>query len=90
MGLNIKNAEVERLAAEVAARMGETKTRAIKQALEERKQRLSLQVAHPDRKTRLMRLLESEVWPLIPEALVGKRYSRKEKDRLLGYGRDGI
>lgn len=36
MGLNIKNPEVERLAAEVAAALGVTKTEAIRQALEDR------------------------------------------------------
>ena len=33
MGLNIKNSEVERLATEIAASTGETKTEAIRQAL---------------------------------------------------------
>jgi hypothetical protein len=36
MGFNLKNPEVERLAAEIAAMMGETKTEAIRRALEER------------------------------------------------------
>jgi antitoxin VapB len=90
MGLNLKNQEVERLAAEVAALVGETKTEAIRRALEERKQRLGLQVTSRDRKARLQTLLETEVWPLIPERLLGKRLSRKEHDRILGYGREGI
>ena len=37
MALNIKNTEVERLAAEVAELSQETKTEAIRRALEERK-----------------------------------------------------
>jgi hypothetical protein len=40
MALNLKNAEVERLAAEVARLTGESKTEAIRRALYERKQRL--------------------------------------------------
>lgn len=40
MALNIKNQEVERLAAEVAKMTGETKTEAIRRALGERRQRL--------------------------------------------------
>src|SRR4029453_11787484 len=40
MALNLKNAEVERLAAEVARLTGESKTEAIRRALEERRQRL--------------------------------------------------
>lgn len=90
MGLNLKNQEVERLVAEVAALVGETKTEAIRRAFEERKQRLSFQVTNRDRKTRLERLLETEIWPLIPENLLGKRLTRKEQDRILGYGRDGV
>ena len=40
MALNIKNPEVERLATEVANLARETKTEAIRRALEERKARL--------------------------------------------------
>lgn len=42
MGLNIKNPEVERLATEVAAALGVTKTEAIRQALEDRAKILGL------------------------------------------------
>ena len=40
MGMNIKNATVERLAKELAAETGETMTSAIQYALEERLERL--------------------------------------------------
>jgi antitoxin VapB len=90
MGLNLKNQKVEQLAAEVAAMVGETKTEAIRRALEERKQRLSFQVTNRDRKARLKSLLETEVWPLIPKKLLGKRLTRKEYDRILGYGQEGV
>lgn len=39
MALNLKNVEVDRLAAEVARLTGESKTKAIRRALEERRQR---------------------------------------------------
>jgi len=42
MALNIKNIEVERLAAQIAEITGETKTEAIRRALLERKDRLGL------------------------------------------------
>ena len=90
MALNIKNSEVERLATEVAAMMGESKTEAIRRALVERKQRLSFQVTQKDRKTKLKNFMEQEIWPLIPEELIGKRLTHKEEDRLLGYGREGV
>lgn len=43
MGLNIKNAEVERLAAEVAHALGVTKTEAIRQSLEDRAKSLGIE-----------------------------------------------
>jgi hypothetical protein len=43
MALNLKNAQVERLAAEVAKLTGESKTEAIRRALEERRRRLKRQ-----------------------------------------------
>src|SRR5262249_60800991 len=48
MALNIKDPEVEKLAAEIAAMTGESKTRAVKVALQERRQRLALKVVHRD------------------------------------------
>ena len=90
MPLNIKNAEVERLATEVAAMMGETKTEAIRRALQERKQRLSFKVTQKDPRKKLISFLEREIWPAIPKGLLGKRMGRKEEDRLLGYGREGV
>ena len=51
MALNIKNAEVERLAKEVAEMAHETKTEAIRRALEERKIRLKSRAA-PKHKTK--------------------------------------
>ena len=90
MALNIKNPEVERLAAEVASMMGETKTEAIRRALKERKNRLSFQVANKDMKAKLKTFLEREVWPIIPKEQVGKRLTREEEDRLFGYGEEGV
>ena len=90
MGLNIKNPEVERLASEVAAMMGETKTEAIRRALEERRQRLSFQVTNRDRKAKLKTFLEREVWPTVPKKFMGKGLSQREEDQLLGYGKNGI
>jgi antitoxin VapB len=66
MALNIKDREAERLAAEVAAMTGESKTRAIRVALEERKQRLAVRVVRRDRGQALRRFLAEEVWPQVP------------------------
>lgn len=90
MALNIKDRETERLAAEVAALAGESKTRAVKVALQERKQRLAMRVVAPDRQSNLLRFLEEEVWPLVPRRVLGKRISKKEREAILGYGPDGV
>lgn len=87
--MNIKNTIVERLADEVARLAGETKTEAIRRALEERRARLSLR-SGADRATRIREFLKSEVWPLVPRDLRGRRLTRKQEDALLGFGPDGV
>ncbi len=88
MALNLKNAEVERLAAEVARLTGETKTEAIRRALEERRRRLK-GPASEARRARVIAFLKTKVWPTIPPAQLGRRLSREEEDDLLGYGPGG-
>jgi len=87
--LNIKNVEVERLAAEVARMAGESKTEAVRRALLERKARLSLRADPGDRAARATRFLERDVWPLVPAGEHGRRLSHDEEDAILGYGPDG-
>lgn len=89
MPLNIKNAEVEALIEEMVALTGESKTEAVRKALLERKDRLSLQVAEP-KEQRLLRFLEQDVWPHIPEAMLGKGIPQEEQDEMLGFGPSGI
>jgi antitoxin VapB len=84
MALNIKNVEVEALAAEIAELTGESKTEAIRQALLERKRRLSLRVERTDRVGRLRRFLEREVWPNVPAAALAHGTSKAEVERILG------
>lgn len=88
VALNIKNAEVEVLAAEVSELAGETKTEAIRRALEERRARL-LTGASVGRAARLRRFLENEVWNTLPKA-GRRRTSKQEEERILGYGPDGV
>ena len=61
MPLNIKNAEVERLASEVAALAHETKTEAIRRALLDRKQRLMLRRGTTSKLQRLQDVLRNQV-----------------------------
>ena len=90
MALNIKNREVERLAAEAGRLAGETKTETIRRALEERLARLRLRVVRRDREADALAYLEREVWPAVPKRLLGRRLSRREEDRILGYGPEGV
>ena len=90
MALNIKNSAVERLAEEVARLSGESKTEAVRRALEERKARLAYRVVDSDRASRVRRFLETEVWPTLPAKELGRRMSRDEEEQILGYGQGGI
>ena len=89
MALNIKDPDTERLAAEVAALTGESKTRAIRVALQERKQRLGFRVKRRSRKDEMLRFLQRDVWPRVPAEERGRRLSREEEDGILGYGPEG-
>lgn len=87
MALNIKDVETERLAAEVAELAHESKTRAVRVALEERRERL---VGRPaaNRAARLRRFLTDEVWPQIPDEI--RPVTKAEREAVLGYGPDGL
>lgn len=90
MALNIKNAEVERLAAEVAEAAGETKTQAIRVALDERRRRLAFRERADDRRARLLRFLEREAWPLVPPEVRERPLSPEEEAEILGFGPEGV
>jgi antitoxin VapB len=88
--LNIKNPEVERLAREVARMANETKTEAIRKALEDRKSRLTLRRGRSgDRLQNIKSYLEREVWPQIPSDVRGKKMTKREREVILGIGPDG-
>jgi antitoxin VapB len=90
MALNIKDSETIHLADELAALTGETKTRAVKTALEERKQRLARGLSPSARARRLADLFEGEIWPQVPLEVLGKAISREQREAILGYGPEGV
>ncbi len=90
MSLNIKNPAVERLADEVARLTGESKTEAIRKALEERRARLNFRVAGDNHEARLRRFLAQELWPIVPPDQLGKKVGRDEEEAILGYGPEGV
>jgi antitoxin VapB len=90
MAMNIKDPQTEALAAEVAALANETKTQAVRTALQERKQRLQARQRQRRRAERLDRFLEDEAWPQIPDAVLGRPISKAEREAILGYGPEGV
>ena len=90
MGLNIKNRDVEQLVEEVASLTGESKTEAIRQALLERRARLRQRVTPQARRARIDSFLRDEIWTRIPAEQLGSPPDRDERERILGYGPDGV
>lgn len=89
MALNIKDPVAERLVAEVAALAGESKTEAVRVALRERRERLALGAPRRDRKAAIDEFLR-EFWATLPKRVLGKKISKKERERILGYGPHGV
>jgi antitoxin VapB len=89
MALNIKNPEVERLASELAEITGESKTEAVRKALEQRKASLSVGI-NMGKRDRWIEFLESEIWPAIPREQLGRRLSKEEEEAILGFGPEGV
>ncbi len=89
MPLNIKNPETERLASEIAALTGESKTGAVRQALRERKQRLLLARSGLGRGDRMVGVLERRLWPRLPDGVRGSTLSGADEEAILGFGPDG-
>ncbi|MGH3178384.1 MAG: type II toxin-antitoxin system VapB family antitoxin [Streptosporangiaceae bacterium] len=88
MALNIKDLETERLAAEVAALTGTTKTGAVRYALRQVLQAQS-RLSVRQREERLIRFLEEEIWPLVPPDQLGEPVSKAEREEILGFGEYG-
>lgn len=90
MPLNIKNKDVDRLVEDVVRITGESKTEAVRKALEERRQRLVISSATAHDEDRLLNFLREEVWPNIPPEVRGKPITKQEEEKILGYGDAGV
>jgi antitoxin VapB len=86
MALKINDDETERLAGEVAALAGESKTEAVRQALRERQQRLLLARGGLSRGERIVELLERRFWPHLPAGVRGSTISKEAEEKILGFG----
>lgn len=90
MPVSFKNPELEKLIDEITGLTGESKTEAVRRALEKRWQQLRLRPGGGSGKKRLLRFLEDEVWPQVPGREIGRRLSREEEEALLGYDERGV
>ena len=90
MAMNIKDQETEQLIGRLAELTGETKTGAVRTAVRARIEMLQAVDGAEQRKARLRRLLEEEIWPLIPPEELGKPLSKEEQEDILGFGPDGV
>ena len=90
MAMNIKDAETERLAGEVAELTGESKTAAVRTSLRERRDRLSAQRDYDRRLAEARQFLQDEIWSQIPADELGKPITKAEREEILGYGPDGV
>jgi hypothetical protein len=90
MAMNIRNQRVEQLAEELAEMTGESITAVILRALEERRERVALRTTGKHRLARALDFLEKEIWPKIPSKQRGRRVTKAERERILGYGKAGV
>lgn len=93
MARHFDNEETRKLAAEVAKLAGESEEEAVRQALRERLDRLEPRAGRgrPRTKEELLRFMETEIWPLIPEEnRGGPTITKEEKEEILGYGPEGF
>jgi antitoxin VapB len=89
MALNIKNSEVERLASEAARLASESKTEAIRRALEDRVRRLKLQRGRRSREDRIQIVLQ-RFRQKFPNGDFGRKMTKPENEEILGYGPGGV
>lgn len=89
MALNLKNSEVELLAAEVANLAGESKTEAIRQSLKERKAKL-LSISPPQTRSERAESILVAFRASLTKPLSKVPLTREEEDEILGFGPGGV
>jgi antitoxin VapB len=87
--VNIDDHDIESTLDEIVRLTGESKTEAIRKALDERRQRLLAQTVTPRSKARLLAFLEDEIWSQIPPELMSRPLTKEEEEDILGYGEVG-
>jgi hypothetical protein len=96
MALEIRDKETREMATEIAKRIGTSEEEAVRQALEEKRQRLRLRRRHDGgRRWRTYeeweQMMEEKIWSKIPDELLDQPpMTKEEKEELLGYGPEGF
>jgi hypothetical protein len=75
---------------EIAELTGEPKEVVVQRALEERHTRLTAPVDLAERKQRILNVLATSMWALMPPGALGRTISQAEEDAILGYGPERI
>jgi antitoxin VapB len=89
MTVHINNQDVETLLSELMQLTGESRTEAMRKALNARRQELTVHSGPARRKSRLHAFLTDELWPRIPAEQLGKRLTKQAEEEILGYGEFG-
>lgn len=89
MALNIKNPEVEQLAVQVATLAHESKTEAIRVALQERAARLRMSRGGAKQGQKIDALL-ARFRKQFPRGDFGRKLTKAEEEKILGYGPGGV
>lgn len=89
MGFHVDDPRLDRLVAEVARMTGESEADAMIHSLEERRDRLRAERIE-DKATRVRKVLEEKIWPLVPPEVLGKEVTKAEREEILGYGPTGV
>ena len=88
MSLIIDDPRIEAMVDQIALATGESRVEALRHALEAQCQ--SLRPKQESRTATLRRYLEQEVWPNLPSDIRGKGLSKSEREKILGYGPEGV
>ncbi|MCX6597043.1 MAG: type II toxin-antitoxin system VapB family antitoxin [Acidobacteria bacterium] len=91
MALNIKNAEVERLATQLARMTGRTKTEAIRRALLVEVARQQPEATDREKRAQAaFRWLNEEIWPIYAPNGSNPPTTKAEVEEILGFGPHGV
>ncbi|GAA4552584.1 type II toxin-antitoxin system VapB family antitoxin [Amycolatopsis samaneae] len=90
MPMNIKDPDAERLAEEVAAMTGGSKTAAVRDGLRLLRDRLVAERDGQRNGEEFVRFLREEIWPQVSPENRGVPVTKAEREEILGYGPGGV